>query len=70
MAGRGQGVLQPETPYGATSRLEEDGLIEALAGEGRRRPYGITPRSAHALQAQQRVSKVGLWRLSTRPMTS
>ena len=35
--------LQPGTLYGALSRLEHDGLIEALAGDGRRRPYGITP---------------------------
>jgi DNA-binding PadR family transcriptional regulator len=61
--------LQPGTLYGALSRLEDDGLIEALAGEGRRRPYGITPHGAHALeaqlQAQRRVTEVGLRRLST-----
>ena len=61
--------LQPGTLYGALSRLERDGLIEALPGEGRRRPYGITPRGSRALAAQltaqQRVAAVGLGRLST-----
>jgi DNA-binding PadR family transcriptional regulator len=60
--------LQPGTLYGALSRLEHDGLIEALAGEGRRRPYGITPRGAQALAAQltaqRRVAAIGLRRLS------
>ncbi len=61
--------LQPGTLYGALSRLEHDGLIEALADEGRRRPYAITPRGARALEAhltaQRRVTEVGLLRLST-----
>src|SRR6187401_2386618 len=61
--------MQPGTLYGALSRLERDGLIEALPGEGRRRPYGITPRGSRALAAQltaqQRVAAVGLGRLST-----
>ncbi len=66
--------LQPGTLYGALSRLEHDGLIEALEGEGRRRPYDITPRGARALEAQltaqRRVSDVGLRRLSTGLATS
>ena len=61
--------LQPGTLYGALTRLEHDGLIEALPGEGRRRPYGITPHGARALAAQlttqRRVAAVGLRRLST-----
>jgi DNA-binding PadR family transcriptional regulator len=36
-------TLGPGTLYGALSRLEEAGLIEALAGEGRRRPHKLTP---------------------------
>lgn len=60
--------LQPGTLYGALTRLEHDGLIESLADEGRRRPYGITRRGQRALHAQltaqQRVAEVGLGRLS------
>jgi DNA-binding PadR family transcriptional regulator len=66
--------LQPGTLYGALTRLEHDGLIEALEGEGRRRPYGITPGGARALEAQltaqRRVIDVGLRRLSTGLVTS
>jgi hypothetical protein len=49
-------------------------LIEALAGEDRRRPYAITPHGASALeaqlQAQRRVTDVGLRRLSVQPVTA
>ena len=34
--------LGPGTLYGALSRLEEDGLVEPLGVEGRRRPYRLT----------------------------
>lgn len=34
--------LGPGTLYGAITRLEEQGLIEALPAEQRRRPYRIT----------------------------
>jgi len=34
--------LGPGTLYGAISRLEDQGLIEALSAEGPRRPYRIT----------------------------
>ena len=34
--------LGPGTLYGALGRLEEDGLVEPLAAEGRRRPYRLT----------------------------
>ena len=60
-------TLGPGTLYGALSRLEEAGMIEALAGEGRRRPYKLTPAGADALRvqldAQRRVADVGLSRL-------
>jgi len=35
--------LQPGTLYGALTRLEHDGLIEALAGVGRSEPPARTP---------------------------
>lgn len=34
--------LGPGTLYGAIARLEERGLIEPVAPEGRRRPYRLT----------------------------
>jgi len=34
--------LGPGTLYGALSRLEEEGLVEPLPLEGRRRPYRLT----------------------------
>ncbi|HEX5040973.1 MAG TPA: helix-turn-helix transcriptional regulator [Candidatus Limnocylindria bacterium] len=34
--------LGPGTLYGAISRLEEDGLIEPMPLDGRRRPYRLT----------------------------
>jgi DNA-binding PadR family transcriptional regulator len=36
--------------YGALSRLQERGLIEALHPEERRRPYGLTPAGKAALE--------------------
>jgi DNA-binding PadR family transcriptional regulator len=61
-------TLRPGTLYGALSRLETMGMIEALAGDGRRRPYRLTPFGATALQdqlaAQRRVADVGLKRLN------
>jgi DNA-binding PadR family transcriptional regulator len=43
--------LGPGTLYGAISRLEERGLIEAMGESGRRRPYRITAAGAEALRA-------------------
>lgn len=42
--------LGPGTLYGAISRLEERGLIEALRDAGRRRPYRLTAAGAEALE--------------------
>ena len=39
-------TLGPGTLYGAITRLEERGLIEATAGDSRRRPYGSRPTAA------------------------
>lgn len=61
-------TLRPGTLYGALSRLEGMGFIEALAGDGRRRPYRLTQDGAGALHAQlaaqRRVTDVGLRRLA------
>lgn len=40
----------PGTLYGAISRLEDRGLIEAAASVGRRKPYRLTP-AGHAAVA-------------------
>lgn len=59
----------PGTLYGAIRRLEDRGLIEALAERDRRKPYQLTPAGRDALRAElQRVSRVaatGLRRLAT-----
>jgi DNA-binding PadR family transcriptional regulator len=60
--------LAPGTLYEALSRLEGQGLIEALASNDRRRPYRLTAAGAETLQAQLRaqrhVADVGLGRLA------
>ena len=60
--------LAPGTLYEALSRLESQGLIEALASEDRRRPYQLTAAGATALQehlqTQRQVADVGLGRLA------
>ena len=59
--------LGPGTLYGAITRLEERGLIEALPAQDRRYPYRITRRGQEALRAKlavlRRVSLAGLKRL-------
>lgn len=60
--------LAPGTLYEALSRLEGQGMIEALASDDRRRPYQLTAAGAQALRVhladQRRVADVGLRRLS------
>ena len=60
--------LGPGTLYGALSRLESKGLIEALPAEDRRRPYRMTADGVAALEAElrqlQSVTTRGLERLS------
>jgi DNA-binding PadR family transcriptional regulator len=60
--------LAPGTLYEALTRLENQGLIEALASDDRRRPYRLTAAGAQALeahlQAQRHVADVGLGRLA------
>ena len=60
--------LAPGTLYEALSRLEGQGLIEALESDDRRRPYRLTAAGAEALHAhlaaQRQVAEVGLRRLA------
>lgn len=59
--------LEPGTLYGAISRLEQRGWIEALPRDDRRRPYQITASGVTALREQltawDRVISTGLQRL-------
>jgi DNA-binding PadR family transcriptional regulator len=61
--------LAPGTLYEALTRLEAQGLIEALPSDDRRRPYRLTAAGAAALREhladQRRVAEVGLRRLSS-----
>ncbi len=43
--------LGPGTLYGAIGRLEQRGLIEAVASQGRARPYRLTMEGSAALEA-------------------
>jgi DNA-binding PadR family transcriptional regulator len=60
--------LAPGTMYEALSRLEGQGLIEAVESDDRRRPYQLTAVGAEALRshlaAQRRIADVGLRRLA------
>ncbi|MBS2965190.1 PadR family transcriptional regulator [Actinocrinis puniceicyclus] len=64
-------TLGPGTLYGAISRLEKHGWIEALPTDDRRQPYRITAPGAAALAerltAMQKVASAGLSRLALRP---
>lgn len=60
-------TLGPGTLYGVLARLEDDGLIEPLPAEGRRRPYRITAAGQRHLAEQvrqlRRIADLGLRRL-------
>jgi DNA-binding PadR family transcriptional regulator len=60
--------LAPGTLYEALSRLEGQGLIEAIKSDDRRRPYQLTALGATALRshlgAQRRIADLGLRRLA------
>ena len=47
--------LGPGTLYGALSRLETAGQVEALPAEGRRRPYRLTDNGRHFLEERLRT---------------
>ena len=59
--------LGPGTLYGALSRLEDAGEVEALPADGRRRPYQLTDSGRRALSrrlaALQRAVETGLARV-------
>lgn len=61
--------LAPGTLYEALSRLESNGLIEAVESHDRRRPYRLTAAGATALSTylenQRTVAEVGLRRLAS-----
>ena len=50
--------LGPGTLYGALSRLEGRGLIEALPPEDRRRPYQLTAEGSAALEKELQTLRV------------
>jgi DNA-binding PadR family transcriptional regulator len=60
--------LGPGTLYGALTRLEKRGLIEALEAADRRRPYRLTPLGATVLREQlttlESFAATGLRRLA------
>lgn len=59
--------LGPGTLYGAISRLEGDGLIEALPSADRRRPYRLTAHGAvflrHYVDSLQKFVSLSVERL-------
>lgn len=61
--------LGPGTLYGALSRLEGSGLIEALPADERRRPYRLTASGAAFLRqylaSLEKLVSLGLHRLET-----
>lgn len=60
--------LGPGTLYGALSRLEDKGLVTALASVDRRRPYEISAAGSRLLQAElsrsAKLVSIGLSRLA------
>ena len=62
--------LGPGTLYGALTRLEEDGLVEPLPLDGRRRPYRLTDAGLTALRRRltglNAAVSIGLARVGNR----
>ena len=60
--------LGPGTLYGAITRLEERGWIEALAPDDRRRPYRLTAAGQRVLRARldgiRNIARIGHARLA------
>jgi DNA-binding PadR family transcriptional regulator len=63
--------LGPGSLYGAITRLEQRGLIEALGSEDRRRPYRLTAAGSESLSAAladlRRIVNEGTARLRQTP---
>lgn len=63
--------LEPGTLYGALTRLERRGWVEALPSQERRHPYRLTAEGFQVLREQlatmQRIVNTGLGRLATSP---
>ena len=61
-------ALGPGTLYGAITRLEARGLIEAVESTDRRRPYRLTGAGRESLQGQlsvlERLTSTALGRLA------
>jgi DNA-binding PadR family transcriptional regulator len=61
-------TLGPGTLYGCLTQLEEEGFVEALSDEKRRRPFQLTEEGKGALRAalvqSAEISTAGLMRLS------
>lgn len=57
--------LGPGTLYGAIGRLEESGLVMALDGDGRRRPYALTD-AGWSIAEQEARRLAGLGRVAAR----
>ena len=59
--------LGPGTLYGALARLEQDGLIESMPADERRRPYRLTAQGAVFLRkylaSLKKIVTLGLKRL-------
>jgi len=51
-------TLGPGTLYGVLAQLEEEGLVEPLPAEDRRRPYRLTGAGAAALAERLRQTSV------------
>ena len=64
-------TLGPGTLYGVLARLEESGLIRALAADERRHPYEITAAGTAALtdqlQRDHAIARIGLARIGVQP---
>jgi DNA-binding PadR family transcriptional regulator len=61
--------LGPGTLYGALSRLESSGDVEALPADGRRRPYKLTDSGRRSLEIRlaglNRAVETGLSRVAS-----